>query len=90
LERQQEQREALELAAPLLKPGGRLVYVTCSVLPEENEDQIATFLRAHDAFRPAHLRGGAVPGYARGHAIQMTPLKTGCDGFFVAALERSA
>lgn len=88
--RLQEQREALALAAPLVKPGGRLVYVTCSVLPEENEDQIAAFLAANDGFKPAHLRGGEVPGYARGHAIQMTPLKTGCDGFFVAALERTA
>ncbi|MEQ1708400.1 MAG: RsmB/NOP family class I SAM-dependent RNA methyltransferase [Terricaulis sp.] len=88
--RLQEQREALALAAPLVKPGGRLAYVTCSVLPEENEDQVAAFLAAHDGFKPAHLRGGEVPGYARGHAIQMTPLKTGCDGFFVAALERTA
>ncbi len=86
--RLQEQREALALAAPLVKPGGRLVYATCSVLPEENEDQIAAFLSANDAFKPAHLRGGEVPGYARGNAIQMTPRKTGCDGFFVAALER--
>jgi 16S rRNA (cytosine967-C5)-methyltransferase len=88
--RLQEQREALALAAPLVKPGGRLAYVTCSVLPEENEDQVAAFLAANDGFKPAHLRGGEVPGYARGHAIQMTPLKTGCDGFFVAALERTA
>ena len=88
LERRKEQAEALALAAPLLKPGGRLVYVTCSVLPEENEDQIAAFLGANSAFKPAHLRGGPVPGHARGNAIQMTPYKTGCDGFFVAALER--
>ncbi len=89
-ERCKEQVEALALAAPLLKPGGRLVYVTCSVLPEENEDQIAAFLRANEAFRPAHLRGAAVPGHARGAAIQMSPLLSGCDGFFVAALERRA
>ena len=89
-ERQEEQAEALALAAPLLKPGGRLIYVTCSVLPEENEAQITAFLRANEAFKPAHLRGAAVPGHARGHAIQLTPLLTGCDGFFVAALERRA
>jgi 16S rRNA (cytosine967-C5)-methyltransferase len=88
--RLQEQREALALAAPLVKPGGRLVYVTCSVLPEENEDQVAAFLAANGDFTSANLRGPAVPGYARGHAIQMTPLMTGCDGFFVAALERAA
>ena len=49
-QRQDEQRAILALAAPLVKPGGRLVYVTCSVLPEENEDQIAWFLANHSDF----------------------------------------
>lgn len=88
--RQQEQREALALAAPLVKPGGRLVYVTCSVLPEENEDAVAAFISANPAFSPAPLRGANdVPGYRRGLALQMTPLQTGCDGFYVAALTRA-
>ncbi len=82
-----EQREALALAAPLVKPGGRLCYVTCSVLPEENEDQIAAFLAADEGFEAAPLAFSA-PGYARGQAIQMTPLQTGCDGFFVSVLQR--
>ncbi|MBI1188738.1 MAG: MFS transporter [Alphaproteobacteria bacterium] len=89
--RRGEQQEALSLAAPLVKPGGRLVYVTCSVLPEENEDAIAAFLAAHPAFAPAQLEGlDAVPARRRGHAIQFSPLQTGCDGFFVAALRRSS
>ena len=88
--RMDEQRQALALAAPLVKPGGRLVYITCSVLPQENEDQIEAFIAAHGEFTPAHLRGGEVPGYARGYAIQMTPRRTGCDGFYVAALEKRA
>ncbi len=87
----EEQREALALAAPLVKPGGRLVYVTCSVLPEENEDQVAAFVTAHDEFSPAPLTAMAhVPAHQRGAAVQMTPLITGCDGFFVAALRRGA
>ncbi|MBY0563720.1 MAG: RsmB/NOP family class I SAM-dependent RNA methyltransferase [Hyphomonadaceae bacterium] len=85
-----EQRQALALAAPLVKPGGRLVYVTCSVLPEENEDQIAAFLAANPDFKAAPLALAGVPAHARGLALQMTPLRTGCDGFFVAALERRA
>jgi len=87
--RLEEQREALALGAPLVKPGGRLVYVTCSVLPEENEDQIETFVAAHADFAALDLRA-AFPGYRRGRALQMTPLRTGCDGFFVAAFERKA
>lgn len=85
--RKREQAEALTLAAPLVKPGGRLVYVTCSVLPEENEDAIAAFRASYADFTPVGLFCDA-PAHARGDAIQMTPLKTGCDGFFVAALVR--
>ncbi len=88
--RLEEQRESLALAAPLVKPGGRLLYVTCSVLPEENEDQIAAFLEAYTDFAAVGLDRTDIPGYARGLALQMTPLKTGCDGFFVAALRRNA
>ncbi len=88
--RLEEQRAALALAAPLVKPGGRLVYVTCSVLPEENEDQVAAFVAANPEFTAAALPPQAAPAHARGLAVQMTPLLTGCDGFFVAALEKRA
>lgn len=85
--RLEEQRQALALAAPLVKPGGRLVYVTCSVLPEENEDQIAAFLASYDGFDAVGLASPA-PAYERAYGLQMTPLKTGCDGFYVAVLRR--
>ncbi len=49
-ERQGEQARVLDLGAGLVKPGGRLVYVTCSVLPEENADQVAGFLERHADF----------------------------------------
>jgi 16S rRNA (cytosine967-C5)-methyltransferase len=86
-----EQQHALDLAAPLLKPGGRLVYVTCSVLPEENGDAVAAFLARTPGFAPAPL---AIPDAlasacgvpADATSIQMTPRRCGTDGFFVAGL----
>lgn len=85
--RLEEQRQALALAAPLVKPGGRLVYVTCSVLPEENEDQVDAFLASYADFAPVGLNPAA-PHYVRSQGVQFTPRKTGCDGFYVAALKR--
>jgi 16S rRNA (cytosine967-C5)-methyltransferase len=86
--RLEEQQQAMAMAAPLVKPGGRLVYVTCSVLPEENEDAVATLLNAQPGFEPAPLAPD-FPVYARTIGVQMTPLKTGCDGFYVAVLRRA-
>jgi 16S rRNA (cytosine967-C5)-methyltransferase len=96
-ERQQEQVRALELAAPLVKPGGALVYVTCSVLPEENIDQVTAFLNGHPGFAlepyAAAWRerlGSEPPTSADGRAdtLQLTPASHGTDGFFVALLRR--
>ncbi|HWA00105.1 MAG TPA: RsmB/NOP family class I SAM-dependent RNA methyltransferase [Caulobacterales bacterium] len=88
--RRREQREALALAAPLVKPGGRLMYVTCSVLPQENDDAIAAFLKEHADFVRAPLQGAdRFPAHKRGEALQLTPRETGCDGFFIAALTRA-
>lgn len=87
--RLEEQQQALALAAPLVKQGGRLVYVTCSVLPEENEDAVATFLGSYSDFAPVGLELAGLPAYERQIGVQMTPLKTGCDGFYVAVLQRS-
>jgi 16S rRNA (cytosine967-C5)-methyltransferase len=96
--RQREQQEALTHAAPLVKPGGALVYVTCSVLPEENEDAVQSFLAGTAGFQPAPLIASAP---SVGEALQtstlkdspfaqVTPLRTGCDGFFIARLIRTA
>jgi 16S rRNA (cytosine967-C5)-methyltransferase len=96
-ERQEEQRRALDLAAPLVKPGGALVYVTCSVLPEENADQVAAFLNGHPGFAlepyAAAWRerlGSEPPASADGRedTLQLTPAAHGTDGFFVALLRR--
>ena len=97
-QRVEEQRALLALAAPLVKPGGRLVYVTCSVLPEENGDQIAWLAASHPEFAAGAWReawaagvGGEPPGSACGDAaLLLTPARHGTDGFFVAVLTRAA
>ena len=94
-ERVKDQDAALRQALGALKPGGRLVYVTCSVLREENEERIAALMAeradlvpvaparlAEEAGLPA-LAGRASP---HGPGLRMSPLTTGTDGFFVAAL----
>jgi len=86
--RLEEQREALAMAAPLVKPGGRLIYVTCSVLPEENEDQAQAFLASYAEFAPVGL-SIAFPAHHRALGVQMTPLLTGCDGFYAVAFKRA-
>ena len=96
-QRQAEQRAILDAAAPMVKPGGRLVYATCSVLPEENDDQIAWFLANHAGFATLPWReawatgvGGDPPVSADGSdaTLLLTPARHGSDGFFVAVLRR--
>jgi 16S rRNA (cytosine967-C5)-methyltransferase len=87
--RREEQQQALDLAAPLVKPGGRMVYVTCSVLPEENEDAVNAFLARSTRFRADAFRPDA-PHLARAPGVQFTPRLTGCDGFYVSILETAS
>lgn len=98
-DRRAQQRDVLATAAAKVKPGGRLVYVTCSLLAEENSDQIGAFLTAHDAFVPlpfADVWRGGLPGEpplaadGRSDSLLLTPASHGTDGFFVAVLERAA
>jgi 16S rRNA (cytosine967-C5)-methyltransferase len=88
--RQAEQDAVLDQGAGFVKPGGRMVYVTCSVLPAEDEDRVAAFLERHPDFvvRPAgeapELEAWRTPqGYLR-----LSPRTSATDGFFVAVLER--
>ncbi|MGB3811538.1 MAG: RsmB/NOP family class I SAM-dependent RNA methyltransferase [Parvibaculum sp.] len=87
------QAEVLARGARAVRPGGRLVYVTCSLLPCENESQIDAFLKARPDFELADWDGfwpeGVVPPPApSGGALRLTPASTGTDGFFIAILTR--
>jgi 16S rRNA (cytosine967-C5)-methyltransferase len=98
-QRQQDQAAVLELGSTLVKPGGRLVYVTCSLLPEENGDRVAAFLAEHAEFTlkpyaevwrermgtepPASTDGGS-------GGLLLTPASHGTDGFYIATLVRKA
>ncbi|MGX5775879.1 RsmB/NOP family class I SAM-dependent RNA methyltransferase [Methylorubrum zatmanii] len=87
-----EQAEVLDRAARLLRPGGTLVYVTCSLLPEENDAAVDGLLRrSQGAIQAAATDLGPVPGLAEkvrrtSRGIQMSPALTGTDGFYVATL----
>jgi len=91
------QARSLGKAAKLVRPGGRLIYVTCSVLCEENERQIEAFLQSHDEFsaRPvaqvwAETLGPEMPDREsfRESCLRLSPARHGTDGFFVAILQR--
>jgi 16S rRNA (cytosine967-C5)-methyltransferase len=86
-----EQDTVLAAAAPFVKPGGRLIYVTCSLLAEENEDRVAAFVAAHPDFavEPIALSGAEHWRTAAGF-LRLTPRTASTDGFFVAALVRAA
>jgi 16S rRNA (cytosine967-C5)-methyltransferase len=100
--RMAEQDAVLGAAGAYVKPGGRLVYVTCSLLAEENEDRVAAFLAAHPAFSSADVLSriaascqsddaglAALAAVAtRDGYLRLTPRNFGVDGFFVAVLER--
>ena len=76
------QRHILDYAVRLLKPGGRLVYVTCSLLDEEGAGQFDAFLGRHPGFAAEGLDLPA--GTQRGRGVRLTPHHDGTDGFFIA------
>ena len=78
------QAKLLDLAAPLLKPGGALVYATCSVLSREGAGQAAAFLGRHSGWSAQEV--GFDGGRAEGPGRLLTPAHDGTDGFFVARL----
>lgn len=97
--RVEEQRQILIEGARYVKVGGHLVYITCSVLPEENQRQVLAFLAANPDFKaiPAntlwmgHFSGGKVRArFSPEGGVAVTPHTTGTDGFYCAVLQRSA
>ncbi|HSQ81145.1 MAG TPA: RsmB/NOP family class I SAM-dependent RNA methyltransferase, partial [Casimicrobiaceae bacterium] len=88
----EKQARILAAAATLVKPGGRLVYATCSVLPEENDTIVDAFLAAHPEFAQGDASAIlAQAGIAldTGARLRLYPHRHGCDGFFAAVLERA-
>jgi 16S rRNA (cytosine967-C5)-methyltransferase len=90
-----KQAAVLDAAAGLVRPGGgRLVYATCSVLPEEDEEQVRAFLGRHPDFAPLPLSaawaeaGLAPPPPGDGEFLSTSPARHGTDGFFAAILQR--
>ncbi len=95
------QAQILTQAARLVRPGGRLAYVTCSVLAAENEVTIDAFEATHPQFRPSPIVSAlATPALTEdgrtrltalagdGHRLRLSPRATGTDGFFIALFER--
>ena len=81
------QADILDLAARLVKPGGRLIYVTCSLLDEEGATQFDKFLGRTKSFSAREI---ALPaGRQRGNGTRLTPYHDGTDGFFIARADRS-
>jgi 16S rRNA (cytosine967-C5)-methyltransferase len=98
--RRKEQETALDRAAALVKPGGRIAYVTCSVLVEENDDQVRSFLARHPEFAHVPPAQTCEPLGERAYLFRravlisdagllMTPARTDTDGFFVSMLRKS-
>ena len=94
-----EQRAVQDKGASLVRPGGRLVYVTCSLLPEENGAQVEAFIARHPGFAVTPFQdvwraaiGAEAPESAGGPpgALTLTPARHGTDGFFICVLERRA
>jgi 16S rRNA (cytosine967-C5)-methyltransferase len=98
--RLKDQVEVLDRASSLVKPGGRIAYITCSVLSEENGEQVRAFVARHPEFsvvpptETASVLWDKADAFAEA-ALQspegwlMTPRRTGTDGFFVSVLKKA-
>jgi 16S rRNA (cytosine967-C5)-methyltransferase len=86
-----KQAAILTAAARLVKPGGRLVYATCSILPEENEQIVETFLAAHPEFEAVPVNEVLTQQHVAldtGKYLRLSPEQHGTDGFFAAVMAR--
>ena len=95
----QLQQSILTSAARLVAPKGRLIYVTCSLIPDENEEQVLNLLKKRDDFSAVSIQDiwskmspemANWDGIVDGHMMRLTPHQYGTDGFFISILERSS
>jgi len=92
-----EQSAILADAVRFVKPGGTLIYITCSILVEENDQQVANFLAANPGFVAQspqslwdeHFAGQPLPKSASVHGVTLTPRTTDTDGFYLAAIKKA-
>ncbi len=84
-------------AIDYLKPNGRLVYITCSLFVDENEEQIFRFLQQHSNFYPINMRAlwqqhfsfsSVQPNFSN-HGLTLSPAATKTDGFFLSVLQKN-
>jgi 16S rRNA (cytosine967-C5)-methyltransferase len=98
--RLKDQIAVLDRAAALVKSGGRIAYITCSVLPQENGEQIRAFVARHPDFAvvpPSQIvtvlwdraEDFAAATLQSAEGLLMTPRRTGTDGFFVSILKKN-
>jgi 16S rRNA (cytosine967-C5)-methyltransferase len=96
-----EQIAALDRGGDLVKPGGRLAYVTCSLLAEENDDQVRAFIERRPQFTPVppghvvEVLGERAAGFRDAVlrselGLLTSPRRTDTDGFYVSLLKRQA
>jgi 16S rRNA (cytosine967-C5)-methyltransferase len=86
------QESLIEAAAGHVRPGGTLVYSTCTISPSENEDQVHNFLARHPEFEADDL-ASELPEFRHPRTprfLQLLPHVQGTDGFFIARLRRVA
>ncbi|MET3589691.1 16S rRNA (cytosine967-C5)-methyltransferase [Bartonella silvatica] len=96
-QRQTEQRAILNEAIDYLKPNGRLVYITCSLLVDENEEQIFHFLQQHSNFYPINMRTlwqkyfhfSSIQPIFSSYGLTLSPATTKTDGFFLSVLQKN-
>ena len=87
------QRKLINTASSAVKPGGILVYSTCTVLPEENADMVDAFLKGNKEFEADEIAPYLPAGLAvhvKGRMLQLFPNRDGIDGFFTARIRRKA
>lgn len=85
------QKDMIKAVSQSVKPGGVLVYCTCTVLPEENEEIVTDFLENNPEFKGEEIAQYLPPGiavHAKGFMLQIYPNRDGIDGFFIARLRR--